>query len=191
MTILHLLLEFILTMLAIDFVSGLVHWGEDTFGSESTPIIGKWIVTPNVIHHDTPAAFTKKNWLESSWDLLLATVIIAFVCWIFGVLTWHVWLFCFLGANANQLHKYAHQSPKSVPILVKIPQKLRLLQNAKDHSFHHTGEKNLAYCVITPYLNPVLDSIKFWRLLERITVPIFGAPRREDLQHIRQPRSKS
>lgn len=190
MSALLIILEFIVTMLAIDFVSGLVHWAEDTFGKESTPVLGRWIVTPNVIHHEHPTAFTEKSWLQSSWDLLLATVIILIICWFAGVLTWHVWLFCFLGANANQLHKYAHLPKESIPLLVRVPQKLRLIQGPKDHALHHIGEKNEAYCVITPYLNPVLDKLRFWRILEWITVPLFGAPRREDLQHIRQPQKK-
>lgn len=182
MIILQFLGEFVLTLLAIDFVSGLVHWAEDTFGTEQTPLLGKWIVIPNVKHHEDPSEFTHKSWLHSSWDLLVATVIIALVCWYFDRLTWHVWLFCILGANANQLHKYAHLPEKSTPFFVLIFVKLRILQSAKNHAFHHTGEKNKAYCVITPYLNPILDSIGFWRFLEKIWVPILGAPRREDLK---------
>ena len=33
----------------------------------------------------------------------------------------------------------------------------------------------------TPFVNPVLDRLGFWRGLERVLVPLFGAPRREDL----------
>ena len=46
---------------------------------------------------------------------------------------------------------------------------------------HHSGEKNTRYCVVTPFVNPVLDRLGFWRGLERVLVPLFGAPRREDL----------
>lgn len=187
MYILKFILELIGTVVLADFVSGFVHWAEDTFGTEETPIIGKWIVVPNVLHHEFPSAFTKKNWVQSSWDLLLVSIIILIVSWAFGFLTWYVWLFCILEANANQIHKYAHLPQKSIPIFVRVLQKLRLLQNAKDHAIHHRGEKNTAYCVITPYLNPVLDMLGFWRFLERISVPILGAPRREDLKNIKQP----
>ena len=182
MLYLNLLIEFIVTLAAIDFVSGLVHWAEDTFGTSKTPLIGKWIVIPNEIHHVDPVAFTRKNWWESSWDLLMATIIILIVAWLTNHLTWHVWLFCFIGANANQLHKYAHLPPRRVPMLVQGLQKLRILQSARDHAEHHTNEKNTAYCVVTPYLNPILDKLLFWRGLERLTVPIFGAPRREDIK---------
>ena len=183
MTILHYLLEFAFTLFAIDFVSGLIHWAEDTFGSTSTPIYGKWIVEPNTLHHEQPAAFISKTWWQSSWDLSLVSGLIVLVFYLYDHLSWHVVLFPFLGANANQLHKYAHMSPVHVPVFVRFFQHIGLLQKAKHHALHHQGQKNSAYCVITPYLNPVLDYIYFWRFLENITVPIFGAPRREDLKN--------
>ncbi|MFM2207107.1 MAG: hypothetical protein RL213_1082 [Bacteroidota bacterium] len=174
--------EFWVTMFAIDFVSGLVHWFEDTFGTEDTPIYGKWIVRPNVVHHEQPAAFTKKTWLESSWDLTLSSGLIVFAAWRTGHLSWHVWLFAFLGANANQLHKYAHLPKEKTPAPVRLFQFLRILQRPGHHALHHSGEKNSSYCVITPYLNPLLDRLHFWRFLEKLTVPLLGAPRREDLK---------
>jgi len=183
MTILHFLLEFALSIFAIDFVSGLIHWAEDTFGSASNPIYGKWIVEPNTLHHEQPAAFISKTWWQSSWDLSLVSGLIVLVFYLNDHLSWHVVLFAFLGANANQLHKYAHMSPLNVPVLVRFFQNIGLFQKAKHHALHHQGQKNSAYCVITPYLNPVLDYIYFWRFLENITVPIFGAPRREDLKN--------
>ena len=182
LSVLRFVLELAVTLIAIDLVSGLVHWAEDTFGSEDTPVYGKWIVQPNVIHHEQPAAFTKKSWLQSSWDLALTSGLIVLTAWLIGHLTWHVWLFAVLGANANQLHKYAHMPRQKIPFFVRWFIDLRILQNANDHALHHTGDKNTAYCVITPYLNPVLDRLGFWRGLEKLTVPIFGAPRRDDLR---------
>jgi ubiquitin-conjugating enzyme E2 variant len=56
------------------------------------------------------------------------------------------------------------------------------MQSATDHAGHHCGDKNTDYCVVTPFANPLLDRIGFWRGLERVLVPLFGAPRREDLR---------
>ena len=190
MSILKFILELIGTIALADFVSGFIHWVEDTFWTEETPIFGKWIVSPNILHHKSPSAFTKKNWFQSSWDLLLVSIIILVVFWLSGLLTWHVWVFCLLEANANQIHKYAHFPKRSIPVVARILQKLRIIQNAKDHAIHHRGKKNSAYCVITPYVNPVLDTLRFWRILDRIAVPIFGAPRREDLTNLKQPTNK-
>lgn len=176
------ILEAALAIVLVDLVSGIVHWAEDTFWVERTPVLGGWIVQPNVLHHRDGSAFVQNTWLESSWDLLAAGVLIVAVAWLADALSWHVWLFVAVGVNANQIHKWNHTRRSSVPRTVRLLQRLRLLQSASDHGAHHRGDKNAAYCVITPFVNPVLDGVGFWRGLERVLVPLFGAPRREDLR---------
>lgn len=166
----------------MDFLSGLVHWAEDNFGTKDTPIYGKWVVIPNTIHHEDSSVFTHNNCLQSSWDLTLASIIGAIIFYFCGILNWQLILLCFIGANSNQLHKYTHIPQQQVPWFIRILQKAHILQSARHHTKHHMGEKNTAYCVVTPYVNPILDKILFWRMLEKITVPIFGAPRREDIK---------
>ncbi len=161
----------LLTFFLADLVSGLVHWWEDSFGEPDSPIIGKWIVQPNIQHHVAPAEFLKKNWWQSSWDLFLAGVIICVVAYYTGHFGWEVVLFSVLSANANQLHKYGHMAEHKVPWFVRIFIKAKVFQDARHHGRHHSGQKNTAYCVITPYLNPVLDKIGFWRGLEKVFRP--------------------
>jgi ubiquitin-conjugating enzyme E2 variant len=176
----EIVLELAIGLFAADFVSGLVHWAEDTFGKETTPIVGRWIVVPNVLHHRDPAAFVGKSWLGSNWDLAAASLVllgIATACGWFGP---GIVIFALASANANQLHKWAHASDRA-PWIVRALWRTGFVQSPRDHARHHAGEKNEAYCVVTPFLNVVLDRSRFWRGLERLTVPIFGAPRREDL----------
>jgi hypothetical protein len=170
-----------LVLLFVDFVSGLVHWAEDTFGSVDTPIVGRWIVEPNVLHHLDGTAFLAKSWLASSWDLLAAGVGLVAAVWWADRLDWHVWLFAVVGTNANQLHKWNHSGRGRVPWPVRLLQLVRVLQTAPGHAAHHQGDKNTAYCVITPYVNPVLDGLGFWRGLEGLVVRRGWAPRRPDL----------
>jgi ubiquitin-conjugating enzyme E2 variant len=171
-----------LALLAVDFCSGLVHWTEDTFGTPQTPVFGRWIVAPNVLHHHDATAFVSKGWWASSWDLLLAVLAIgAFVCWQFGF-SWQLALFCLVGANANQIHKWNHLGPARVGPHVRFCWRTEILQGPAQHAVHHAGEQNTRYCVVTPLLNPLLDSLGFWRLLERVFVPLFGAPRRADIR---------
>jgi hypothetical protein len=175
------ILEVLLTILAADFLSGLVHWTEDTFWSVDTPLVGKWIVAPNNLHHKDGTAFLDKNWLQSSWDLTLLSGCIVVIAWMCGVLNWQVWLFAIVGANANQIHKWAHMKPAKLPMPVRILQRIKILQSFHHHANHHKQHKNSHYCLITNIANPILDGIKFWRGMEKIFVPIFGAPRRDDL----------
>ena len=173
--------EAALVVLLVDFVSGVVHWAEDTFGSEQTPVLGAWIVGPNVLHHRRGSAFVRNTWLESSWDLLAVGAAVLAIAWWARALTWHVGLFVAVGVNANQIHKWCHMRRSDVPAPVRWLQRLRLLQPPRHHAAHHRGSKNTCYCVVTEALNPLLDRARFWRALERVLVPVFGAPWRQDL----------
>jgi hypothetical protein len=180
--VLLLILDAVIVILIADLVSGLVHWTEDTFWTEKTPVVGNWIVRPNLLHHRDGHAFTRNSWLQSSWDLVLAGALILLVAGLLNLDSWPVWLFVVIGANANQIHKWAHMPPAAVPAWVNLLQRLHLLQSASHHAAHHRGGKDSNYCVITEVMNPVLDRIGFWRVLERILVPLWGAPRRTDIR---------
>lgn len=170
----------IAALLAVDFVSGFVHWAEDTFGTEETPVVGRWIVAPNVLHHLDGGAFLKRGWFASNWDLGLAGLLIAGVAWWLGRLDAAVVVFAVGGAFANQIHKWNHAASRA-PLVVRGLWATGVLQRPAHHAGHHGGGKNTHYCVVTPFVNPVLDRLRFWRGLERVLVPVFGAPRREDL----------
>lgn len=179
------LLQVVFAILLVDLVSGFVHWAEDTFCTETTPLIGKWIVTPNVLHHRDGNAFVSKGWFASNWDLTLVGALVIVAAAVAGHCGAAVVVFSVLGAHANQIHKWNHQ-PRSAPWFVRALWTLQLLQGPVQHHRHHRGAKNTAYCVVTPFVNPVLDRLGFWRALERLVVPFTGAPRREDLRSIRR-----
>jgi hypothetical protein len=52
-----------------DFIAGFIHWFEDAYIDEQTPMVGSAIGRPNVIHHHLPRYFTKLSWWESNWML--------------------------------------------------------------------------------------------------------------------------
>jgi ubiquitin-conjugating enzyme E2 variant len=186
-----LVIEALVVVLAVDFVSGLVHWAEDTFFTEDTPLLGRWIVRPNLLHHADGRAFTGNSWLESSWDLALAAWLLLLACAAAGCLTWHAWLFAALGANANQFHKWSHMAPRDVPAPVRWLRRLRVLQPPAHHAHHHRGERNTSYCVVTCLLDPLLDRLRFWRGLEALCVPVAWASRRPDLAARYPPSSRT
>lgn len=180
--IVSVFLQMCLIIIAVDFIGGFVHWAEDTFWSSDTPVVGRWLVAPNIIHHkpDGGNFFLRNHWALSSWDLLTALVLALAAGYVFSIGAWQYYAFMFVGVFSQQIHRFSHSNKKK-PFIVRVLQKLRIIQDSKHHWQHHAGDKNTHYCVVTPWVNPVLDRLHFWRGLERVLVPILGAPRREDI----------
>ncbi|MBV6516913.1 MAG: hypothetical protein HPKKFMNG_02610 [Planctomycetes bacterium] len=176
-----IILEILAVILVADFFAGFIHWAEDAYAREDMPIIGPFVAAPNVLHHKQPRAFLKKNWLQSSWDLLLGGALLVGTAAALGVLTWHVWLFAALVVMSNQVHKWSHQGPREHWRVITWLQKARVLQTPRQHAQHHRGERNTHYCVITNVLNPVLDRIGFWKGLEWCIERTLGVKRRVEV----------
>jgi hypothetical protein len=178
--ILVIALEIFGTILIADFASGFVHWLEDAYGHPDWPVTGKLVTRPNILHHHDPRYFTRHGWFHSSWLLLCVGLMIVLAAGLGGVLTWHVWLFAVLGGNANQIHKWSHRSVAENGALISLLQRLRLLQTPRHHAGHHTNPKNSHYCVLTDFLNPILDAIRLWDRFEEAIWTVFRVHRRVD-----------
>ena len=158
-----------------DFVTGVVHWAEDAYAAHAKPgSLFRKVAEANALHHVKPRAFLANTWFESSWDLLLLAGVIVAGAWGLGHLNWAVYLFAVIIANANQLHKWTHRNSRENPRVIVWLQKLRVLQTVRHHACHHTGERNSHYCVVTNWLNPLLERMQFWRRLERFNARVFG-----------------
>ena len=179
-TALILITKFILTVFAADFVAGFIHWLEDAYVREDTPLIGKYVARPNIVHHHYPRYMTRHNWWQTSADLVIVSTIPVALAWCFGLLSWEVWVFAILSANANQFHKWEHCTRKENGWLISFLQDIRILQTAKHHARHHTDPKNSHYCTVTNFLNPVLDGMRFWDGLEWALARTIRLERRED-----------
>ena len=177
---LQVLLQALGVILLADFLAGVFHWLEDAYGTEDTPVLGPLVIKPNIVHHHYPRSFTKLTWWQSSWELLLiGALIIGVVAWA-GVLTWHVWLFVLLCANANQVHKWSHQTRAENGRVVSFLQDCWILQTPRQHALHHTDPKNTYYCPLTNLLNPALEAVRFWDCLESVIETLTGATHRQD-----------
>lgn len=106
------------------------------------------------------------SWFSSAQLLLAASGAALVIAWLIGQLSPMVVLAAVLGANANQVHKWSHQTRAENGPLVTAAQRLGLLQSPRHHHGHHTGHQDSHYCVMTGLLNPVLDGSGFWRGLE-------------------------
>lgn len=168
-----------IVMLA-DFVAGVIHWLEDAYGSEDTPVVGPLLIKPNIVHHHFPRHFTKLSWWQSSWDLVIVGALLLAAGWHWGFLSWQLGLFVILSVNANQVHKWAHRTRKENGPIVSFFQDIHVLQTPHQHALHHTDPKNTYYCPITNVLNPVLEKIQLWPRLEHAIERVTGLKHRHD-----------
>ena len=137
-----------------------MHWFEDAYVWQDTPLIGRYVARPNIVHHHYPRYMTRHNWWQSSWDLCVLSALVVLIAWACGVLNWEVWLFAILAANANEFHKWAHRTKKENGPVITFLQMIGLLQSTQHHAKHHTDPKNSHYCTMTNFLNPMLDGIR-------------------------------
>ncbi len=175
-----LMLEAVGVIVFADFIAGLVHWLEDAYGKEDTPVLGPLLIRPNIVHHHLPRHFTKLSWWQSSWDLaLIGLCILVGAAWC-GGLTWQVVLFVLISVNANQVHKWSHMSRSEVGPLVAFLQDWRILLTPRQHALHHTDPKNTYYCPVTNIVNPLLEAVRFWDALESAVETLTGLTHRRD-----------
>lgn len=180
MAVWNILGQVIMVWLVTDFLSGVFHWLEDAYGDPSWPIVGRHVTKPNLLHHFAPRAFVTNSWFLSSRLLLAICVAITLGTWWLGMFDWRVALAMALGVNANQVHKWSHRTRRENSAVVRLLQRLRLVQSPAHHHRHHVDGKDSHYCVLTDFLNPLLDGVRFWRGLEWLIARVTGVRRRDD-----------
>lgn len=158
-------MDILLALLAADFFSGLFHWWEDVYGNPKWPIIGPWIVKPNIIHHQDPLLFTRSTFWMRNYQALIPMWTIAVVIWLCSGPLWLIGAAALAGL-ANEIHAWAHAPHhKTWPVIVAL-QDMGVLLSPRQHSFHHHSPFAVNYCTVTNWLNPVLELCDFWRTLE-------------------------
>jgi len=88
--LLRITAEFIGVVALADLIADAIHWVEDAYFTEDTPIIGPLFIRPNIVHHHFPRFFTKLSWWESSRDLFIFACLLVACAWWFNFLTWHI-----------------------------------------------------------------------------------------------------
>lgn len=145
-----------------DLLSGFWHWAEDRYFRTEWPILGPHIALPNEIHHSRPSEFLAGNYWHRNWTTIVPCV----AAWAALMAAWPSWWWtCFLVASqGNEIHGWSHQRCGGV---VSALQRTELLISPRHHAGHHR-EGVGRYCVMTGHLNPILDALGAWTLLERI-----------------------
>jgi plasmanylethanolamine desaturase len=106
-----------------DFASGIVHWSADTWGRESTPVLGPRFLTPFRIHHTNPDDFLLRNFIDTNGDVAMLAVpalVIALNVPLGGALgrATAVLLVAFVtfALPTNQVHQWAHMQRPPAPV---------------------------------------------------------------------------
>lgn len=155
------LLEVLAAWLAADLLVGVVHWWEDRYGDPSWPVIGRFVVEPNIRHHRDPRRFLAGNYWQRNYSSIVPAAVAAAVAAACG--EWWLGLVVTFASQGNEVHGWAHQKCSR---FVRGLQMTGILHSPEQHADHHEQPFDCNYCTMTDWVNPVLEWIGFWRHLE-------------------------
>jgi ubiquitin-conjugating enzyme E2 variant len=167
----EILCQFVAAWLMADFLSGVFHWWEDRYLTPDMPLVGRWISAPNELHHAEPKWFLRGSYWQRNWTTLMPSLVAGAVCLVFGAYWWAMVFACL--SQANEVHAWSH-SKGSVSKAIDVLQSIGILQSPRHHAEHHRSPFSVRFCVMTDWLNPVLDATGFWRGVEWWLRRVFG-----------------
>jgi len=91
---------------------------------------------------------------------------------------------------SNEVHAAAHARPSELPGWVRRLQRAGVIQSPLHHAAHHRALKNVNFCTLTDWTNPVLERVRFWRRLEALIRLSRGIRTRRDPVVRRQQRRR-
>ena len=160
-----------------DLFSGLFHWWEDRYGQTYWPILGKYVIEPNIGHHKNPSSIASESYLSNCGPAMLLTLPFMILSWYYGL--YAILIGFIVLSQANQVHCWSHKKANS---FIRLFQHFGLFLSPRHHAVHHKRPYKQRYCVVTNYLNPILHAIYFWNILEWIvwaTIGVKPNPERE------------
>ena len=182
-----------------DFLSGLVHWGADTWGAVDIPIFGKAFIRPFREHHVDPTAITRHDLIETNGDNCLLTLpglsymVYKFLIYDQETIEVSYGTDCFVFFLAvyvtltNQIHKWSH-TYFGLPMWVQKLQDWHIILPRKHHRIHHVSPHETYFCITTGWLDYPLEVIRFWQSLEWVIEKTTGVkPRSDDMKWAGKP----
>jgi plasmanylethanolamine desaturase len=169
------MLQVLVCILIADFITGLIHWAEDTYGVPEWPVLGRSVIEPNILHHENQLHFTMSGFFYRNYQVLGATFAIMLVVASCNALSWQITLIASLTAMGNETHAWAHKRPRSR--VLRLLQDMKIIITPEQHARHHRKPYDTNFCTITNWLNPLLD-LGFWRMLESLFSQLGISPQR-------------
>lgn len=170
-----------------DFVTGMVHWAADTYGSVNTFVLGPNFVKPFRLHHRHPQAICAHDIFVTIGNTCILAVPLMTICLYFLwadqvslLLAFFTSVMAFMTATTvatNLFHKWAHAD--SPPQIIILLQRANLVLRPEHHAAHHAHPHHNSYCITNGWCNPLLDRIKFFRGLEYALAVVRILPSRE------------
>jgi ubiquitin-conjugating enzyme E2 variant len=155
----------ILAVLLADFITGVIHWWEDTYGDPDWKIIGRWVIEPNIIHHQDPLFVTRGSFWSRNYQTMIPAFAITLSSW-WSEGPWWLTLATFIAGFGAEIHVWSHRPRRDNYWAVNLLHDMCLIQTPRYHSMHHHSPFSTHFCAITNILNPVLEITRFWTAVE-------------------------
>ena len=175
-----------LALFLADLISGVVHWGTDTWFDER---LSERVVSIAREHHLHPhhiVGYGVRDYLAySAWPSLIMLGPIGVPLSLLvtpSPVVFHLMWIVFVVSACMILGTYAHRlgHKRSDWAIVRFLQRIHFLIDVRHHNVHHRDNHDVQYCVINGWANVVCDRIGFWRWLERVVHRLTGAVPREN-----------
>ena len=177
-----------------DFITGLVHWFADTYGSEKTPVLGS-LIKPFRLHHIYPRDICNHNLAVTIGNsCLLAVPVLCILLYavatdskvsiVKAILATGLTLLATGTVVTNVFHRWAHAEKTSR--VVQLLQGCYVILGRDHHELHHARPFSSNYCITVGWLNHLLDRISFFRRLETVLAKLGLNPADDCLHERRQ-----
>jgi|GEM_PF-743928 len=166
-------LQLFLLWCAADFITGVIHWWEDTYGNPNWKIIGKYVVEPNLVHHKQPHKLLEGSWWSRINTSVIAAAIFWGILWSIGLFSWQIIVCLLFCTQGNEVHAMSHRPDKATNKFIRFLQRTGIFQSKKIHRWHHKAPYETNFCVMSDFCNPILNRIGFWGKLELLILKVF------------------
>lgn len=169
-------MRYIAWILIADFLTGLFHWAEDTYSTNNwkEPLLSQ-VVLPNINHHKQPSAIAAMgNVFTRNYVSVFLFLCVFFVLFLIGFESLDLFCIGLLASFGNEVHVWNHRKADQNNRLIQFLQDACLVQTRAQHNKHHVTPYDRYYCTLTNVMNAALESIHFWRIVERLLFVLFS-----------------